>query len=78
MTTNSKYNLYIWLIWLGFCLITVVFGLFLADSIDWHPCVWKTILGVVGYIVLIFGTVVFGRYVNTVRAIELSAEKAKK
>ena len=75
MKTGTKFNLRIWAVCLGLWAITVVFGLFLADSIDWHPSVWKTVYGIISYIVLIVGAVFYGYRLNQLKAIELNKEK---
>jgi len=73
---NKKYNLIIFLVWaVYFGLITVVFGLFLADAIDYYPCWWKAVIGIVGYLVAIAGTWYFGKCINIARDVELKEKK---
>lgn len=75
MKTNTKFNLRILAVCLGLWLITVVFGLFLADSIDWHPSVWKTVYGIICYVILIVGAVFYGYRLNQLKAVALNKEK---
>lgn len=77
MSTNSKFNIKILLVWLGFCLITIALALFIANAIDFHPCWWKATIGILAFVVLIYGTARFGAYVNQIRYILLAEEKKK-
>lgn len=78
MKTNTKFNIRILLIFAGFAIITLAFGLFLADEIDILKCWWKTAIGIIAYIVLIVGCVRFGQYVNEMRYFALQAEEKVK
>ena len=74
MNTTKENNIRVSLIWVGFLLITIGLGVNMAFCMDAGET-WRTVLGIIAFIVLIVGTVRYGWWVRA-HYVELDSKAA--